>query len=420
MIPCILRVLCGFGWGARVLRVLGGFGLAAPRRPPGNRAQSTLISVKRKFGPAGETVKLTIFGLTLSSSWGNGHATPYRALLRGLHRQGHRCVFYEKDVEYYYWRRDFSSCDYCDLVLYAEWEAVRRRALADAAASDAVMVGSYCADGARIGEEILALSGPLRVFYDLDTPVTLENLRGGGVSYLAAEQIPAYDLYLSFTGGAILREVEKVWGARRARPLYGCVDPEVYARVPPRQKFACRLSYMGTHSADRQHKLEQLFLAPARRQPERRFVLAGSLYPPDWSWPDNVARFDHVPPAEHPALYSSSRATLNITRDGMARTGYCPSGRFFEAAACGAPILSDWWEGLHEFFSPEEIIVVRSPEEVLAALNRDDGELAAMAGRARRRTLEEHSGERRARQLCAYFEQAAAPRDRPHSLEVAS
>ena len=365
-------------------------------------------------------MKITVFGLTLSSSWGNGHATPYRALLRGLHRLGHQCVFYEKDVEYYYWRRDFSSWDCCDLVLYPEWDAVRRRALADAASSDVVMIGSYCPAGARIGEEILGLSGPLCVFYDLDTPVTLKNLQAAGVEYITAEQIPAYDLYLSFTGGSILRELEERWGARQVRPLYGCVDPEVYARVPARPEFQCRLSYMGTHAADRQHKLEQLFLSPARRLPQERFVLAGALYPSDWSWPANVARFDHVAPAEHPALYSSSRATLNITREGMARTGYCPSGRFFEAAACGAPILTDWWEGLHDFFGPEEIAVVCNADDVIAVLERGEAELACMAGRARQRTLEEHSGERRARRLINYCEEGLAARRDRVSLEVAS
>jgi spore maturation protein CgeB len=365
-------------------------------------------------------VKLTIFGLALSSSWGNGHATPYRALLRGLQRLGHQCVFYEKDVEYYYWRRDFASCDYCELVLYPEWQAVRARALADAARSDVVIVGSYCPEGARIGEEVLGLPGPLHVFYDLDTPVTLENLQGRGVEYLAAGQIPDYDLYLSFTGGEILRELETAWGARRARPLYGCVDPEVYARVPPRPEYQCRLSYMGTHSPDREHKLQRLFLEPARQLPKERFLLAGSLYPREWSWPPNVARFDHVAPGDHPALYSSSRATLNITRDGMARAGYCPSGRFFEAAACGTPILSDWWEGLDEFFGPEEIAVVRNETDVLAVLSWDDAELARMAARARQRTLDEHTGEHRARQLILHLEEAAAARNSRSSMEVAS
>jgi len=305
-------------------------------------------------------------------------------------------------------------------VLYPEWQAVRARALADAARSDVVIVGSYCPEGARIGEEVLGLHGPLHVFYDLDTPVTLENLQGRGVEYLAAGQIPDYDLYLSFTGGEILRELETAWGARRARPLYGCVDPVVYARVPPRPEYQCRLSYMGTHSADRRHKLEQLFLEPARQLPKERFLLAGSLYPREWSWPPNVARFDHVAPSGHPALYSSSRATLNITRDGMARAGYCPSGRFFEAAACGTPILSDWWEGLDEFFGPEEIAVVRNETDVLAVLSWDDAELARMAARARQRTLDEHTGEDRARQLILHLEEAAAARNSRSSMEVAS
>jgi spore maturation protein CgeB len=341
-------------------------------------------------------------------------------LLRSLRRQGHDCTFYEKDVEYYYWRRDFTSCDYCTLVLYPDWGTVRHRALADAASSDVVLIGSYCPQGARIAEEVLDLPTPLHVFYDLDTPVTLENLQGGGVEYLVAEQIPAYDLYLSFTGGAILQELEQVWRARRARPLYGCVDAEVYARVPARPEFQCRLSYMGTHSADRQHKLEELFLQPAGRLPEERFVLAGSLYPREWNWPGNVTRFDHVAPADHPALYSSSRATLNITREGMARTGYCPSGRFFEAAACGTPILSDWWEGLNEFFRRDEIVVVGSAAEVISALGLDDQELASMAHRARQRTLEENSGDCRARQLVNYCEEAVSARSRPNSVEVAS
>src|SRR5205085_1124519 len=217
-------------------------------------------------------------------------------------------------------------------------------------------------------------------------------------------QIPQYDLYLSFTGGEILQQLRRNWRARVAEPLYGCVDPEVHKRVAPRPDFECHLSYMGTHSPDRQQKLEAVFLEPARRMPDARFVLAGSLYPRDGNWPPNLARFDHVPPTEHPALYSSSRATLNITRDGMARTGYCPSGRFFEAAACGAPILSDWWQGLDSFFQDgEEIFVVRTADEVLRALNCDDGHLAGIARRARQRTLDEHTGARRAEQLLGYL-----------------
>ncbi len=348
-------------------------------------------------------MKLTLFGLTISSSWGNGHATPYRAIVRALHRRGHRVVFYEKDVEYYARRRDLAACDYCDLVLYPDWNEVRTRALADAADSDVVICASYCPQGARIADDMLELARPLRVFYDLDTPITLSGLELGDLDYLRRDQIPAFDLYLSFTGGGILGELQQRWGARRARPLYGCVDPDVHTRVPARPEYDCALSYMGTYAADRQEPLEALFLEPARRLPARQFVLAGSMYPWQWNWPQNVRRFEHLPPGEHPALYSSSRMTLNLTRHGMARFGYCPSGRFFEAAACGTAIVSDPWPGLETFFSDDEIFVVSDTDDVLRALACPAAALAQRAARARARTLAEHTGEHRAEEMLQYF-----------------
>lgn len=374
-------------------------------------------------------MKITIFGLTISSSWGNGHATPYRALLRALRRRGHKVTFFEKDVEYYYWRRDFTECDYCNLVLYPDWDQVRQSALAEAADSDAVIVGSYCPEGARIWDDVLPLTRPLRVFYDLDTPITVANLEHGDLDYLRRDQILAFDLYLSFTGGDVLRELENQWGARRARALYGCVDPEVHGRVSSVEKFRCDLSYMGTYASDRQHKVEELFLKPSQLMAGFTFVLAGSLYPKDWTWPENIKRFDHVAPAAHPSLYSSSRATLNITRNGMARRGYCPSGRFFEAAACGTPILSDWFEGLDFFFRPaEEIILVNTASDVKDALEASEVELNTLATRARERTLAEHTGDARVDQLLQYLDEANAsmapdspkPGSRVDTMEVTS
>lgn len=351
-------------------------------------------------------MKLTIFGLTLSSSWGNGHATPYRAILRALHGLGHETSFYEKDTEYYSKRRDLPSCDYSRLVVYSCWQDVRAAALSDAADSDVVIVGSYCPEGARISDELLGLDRPLRVFYDLDTPITLKNLGSSDLDYLRRDQIPLFDLYLSFTGGAVLGELEDAWGARCARPLYGCVDPDVYVRVPARPDFTCDLSYMGTYAQDRQQKLDDLFLEPARQMQGSRFVLAGTLYPRDWNWPHNVKRFDHVAPHDHPAFYSSSRATLNITRGGMARTGYCPSGRFFEAAACGTSIISDWWHGLDSFFSSDEIFLAQNARDVLNVLQSREEDLASYARRARARTLDEHTGHRRALELLQHIEDA--------------
>lgn len=354
-------------------------------------------------------LQITFFGLTLSSSWGNGHATSYRAILRGLQLRKARLSFFEKDVPYYAKNRDFTACDYCDLVLYQDWNQVRSQALARARDSDIVVIASYCPQGACIAQELLTLHHSLCVFYDLDTPVTLFGLENGGVDYLRREQIPEFDLYLSFGGGKILSALERKFGARLARPLYGCVDPQIHRRLPVCKQYQCSLSYMGTYAPDREQKFRNLFLEPAQRRQELQFLLAGSMYPRACWVPANVRQREHVAPEEHASFYSSSRATLNLTRREMTRWGYCPSGRLFEAAACGTPILTDWWEGLDDFFDvQQELHVVHNTEDVLQILDRPEGELLEMARRARHRTLEEHSGHRRAEQLLAYCEEAAS------------
>ena len=364
-------------------------------------------------------MKITVFGLTISSSWGNGHATPYRAMIRALHRMGHTIHFFEKDVPYYRCRRDFDDCEYCDLTFYAEWQQVRCQALAQVRDSDVVITASYLPDGAQINDEILNLTGnlagPLRVFYDLDTPITLSALQTADVEYLRANQLAEFDLVLSFTGGPILKELEQKHGVRLARPLFGCVDPDDYQHVPASPNFICDLSYMGTYAADRQPKVDELFLEPARHGHEKQFVLAGSLYPWDWQWPANVRRIEHIAPHDHPGFYSSSRITLNITRAEMARWGWCPSGRFFEAAACSTPLITDAWGGLDNFFDlDQEVTVVATAADVERALSRPAAELHAMAARARARTLEEHTGAVRARQLLAYLEEARSHASHQH------
>ena len=320
---------------------------------------------------------------------------------------GHEVHFFEKDVPYYRVRRDFERCDYCALTLYPDWETVRGLALACAKESDVVITASYLPQGQRICDEILELDGPLRVFYDLDTPITLENMKNGGVEYIGASQIPAFDLVLSFTGGLSLQALQQDYGARLVRALHGCVDPEVYARADPSPEFACELSYMGTFAADRQSRLEELFLEPARRCPDRKFLLAGPLYPAKWRWPGNISKIEHVSPHDHPRFYSSSRITLNITRGEMARNGWCPSGRLFEAAACGTPLITDPWEGLDSFLdSKRDLRVVATSADVEEALSLPHDELRVLAQNARERTLREHTGEVRAAQLLRYLEEA--------------
>jgi spore maturation protein CgeB len=365
-------------------------------------------------------VKITIFGLTISSSWGNGHATPYRALVRALDRLGHRIHFFEKDVPYYSAKRDFDFCDYCELTLYPDWANIRGHALSVAAGSDVVITASYLPEGQYINDEVLDLARPLHVFYDLDTPVTLKNMRHSGVEYLAARQICVFDLVLSFTGGNAITELEQEYGARLVRPLYGCVDPDDYIRTNAAPDFSCDLSYMGTYSSDRQSKVDELFLEPSRRHPEKQFLLAGSLYPWQWQWPENVRRIEHVAPSDHAHFYSSSRLTLNITRGDMAANGWCPSGRFFEAAACGTPLITDTWQGLDSFFDLQnEIRVVSNPDDVQEALRMPDSQLQSMASRARQRTLDEHTGTVRARQLLNYLEEARSSTTVPIQKEVA-
>jgi spore maturation protein CgeB len=359
-------------------------------------------------------MKLVIFGLSVSSSWGNGHATLWRGLQRALARSGHVVVFFERDVPYYAAHRDLTELPGGRLHLYPSWDAVRplaRRELADA---DVAVVTSYCADGVAASALVLDTPLPARVFYDLDTPVTLERLDAGEpVAYLPPDGLGGFDLVLSYTGGEALTQLRTRLGARRAEPLYGSVDPDVHHPVPPSPHYAADLSYLGTYAADRQAGVEALFVEPARRLPALKFLLGGSQYPPDFPWTSNIYFLPHVPPPEHPAFYSSSRLTLNVTRRAMARMGYCPSGRLFEAAACGAPVLSDEWEGLDRFFAPgEEVLVARTAVDAVAALALPREELARIARRARERTLDEHTAMHRAVELEKMLGQGASSAQR--------
>lgn len=346
-------------------------------------------------------MKLAIFGLTLSSSWGNGHATLWRGLCRALAKNGHRVVFFEKDVPYYALHRDLRELPGTDLRLYSRWEEVLPQARREVADADAAMVTSYCPDGAAASELVLSTGGPRSVFYDLDTPITLERLRQGEeVSYLPAGGLGGFDIVLSYTGGAALDELRERLGARRAVPLYGSVDPETHRPADPVPSFQGDFSYLGTYAADRQEALERLFLAPARRLPGKRFVIGGAQYPVDFPWGSNIFFVRHLPPADHPAFFASSPLTLNVTRAAMAAMGYCPSGRLFEAAACGTAVLSDRWEGLDRFFEPgREIFTAATPEEAVEVLSLPREEIARVARAARQRTLAEHTAERRAAEM---------------------
>jgi spore maturation protein CgeB len=347
-------------------------------------------------------LRIVFLGLSITSSWGNGHATNYRALVRALAGRGHEVLFLERDVPWYAEHRDLPESPYGRTALYSSFEQLRDEHADAVLEADLVVVGSYVPEGIDVGRWVQAAANGVTAFYDIDTPVTLAAVDRGDCAYLVPELIGGYDLYLSFTGGPTLDRLERELGAVRARAFYCLVDETAYA--PADVERTWRLGYLGTWSADRQPVLDELLVSPARLLPEAAFVVAGPQYPADLAWPANVARIEHLPPAEHAGFYNAQTLTLNVTRADMVRAGWSPSVRLFEAAACGVPVVSDWWEGLDRFFTPgREILVARSAAEVLQHLGSVDEERRASLGAAARaRVLAEHTAEHRAVELEAH------------------
>lgn len=352
-------------------------------------------------------MKLVVLGLSVTSSWGNGHATTYRGLLREFTRRGHEVTFLERDVPWYAAHRDLPNPVFCTTRLYTDLDELQREHSRLVAEADAVILGSYVPEGVAVGGWICETARGLKAFYDIDTPVTLAKLARGDHEYLAPELIPRFDLYLSFTGGPTLRRLERELGSPMARALYCCVDERLYQPQPRPARWD--LGYLGTYSDDRQPKLDALLLEPARALPDGRFVVAGPQYPPTISWPENVERIEHLPPPEHAAFYAAQRFTLNVTRADMVAAGWSPSVRLFEAASCGVPIVSDPWPGLDELFRlGQEIFLAETAEDTIRLLHGcGEDERQAVAAAARARVLQAHTAAARALQLEAYLNEAA-------------
>ncbi|TFZ06220.1 glycosyltransferase [Ramlibacter henchirensis] len=347
-------------------------------------------------------LSIVILGLSITSSWGNGHATTYRGLVRELDAAGHDVLFLERDVPWYASHRDLPAPPYGRTELYGSLEELHDRFADEVRTADLVVVGSFVPQGVQVGEWVQREAGGLTAFYDIDTPVTLAKLARGDHEYLRPDQIAGYSMYLSFTGGPTLRRLEQEFGSPCARVLYCSVDPQLYHPDP--QPAQWDLGYMGTYSDDRQPGVDRLLLQPARAWQDGRFVVAGPQYPSWIAWPANVQYQPHLPPAEHRAFYNRQRFTLNITRADMVQAGWSPSVRLFEAAACGTPIISDRWAGLETLLMPgREIVLADSAADVLAVLRvMPEEDRLAMAERARRRILAEHTAAHRAAQLVGY------------------
>ena len=359
-------------------------------------------------------MKLVVIGLTLSSSWGNGHATTYRALLRAFADRGHDVLFLERDVPWYAAHRDLPDPDFCRLAFYGGLSELRANWLGEVAGADAVIVGSFTPQGVAVGAWVQQVTRGVAAFYDIDTPVTLAKLAAGDDEYVSAAVIPGYRLYLSFTGGPSLMTLERRYGSPAARALYCSVDAEAYRPLAVAHRWD--LSYLGTYSPDRQPTLSRLLIEVARQAPDLRFCVAGPQYPGAIDWPANVQRLEHVAPREHPAFYAASRFTLNVTRADMVAAGYSPSVRLFEAAACGTPIISDAWEGLDTLLAPgREILLAEDAATVLRAMREmPETERRTLGAAGRRRILSAHTASHRAAELEALLRDAAqtvAPAD---------
>lgn len=349
------------------------------------------------------SLRFVILGLSITSSWGNGHATTYRGLVRALTVRGHEVLFLERDVPWYAANRDLWALPDSRIELYSSLQELKDRFAAEVRHSEAVIVGSYVPEGMAVGQWVTTTAHGITAFYDIDTPVTLRKLAHGDLEYLSPSLVQRYELYLSFAGGRTLERLTQQYGAPHARPLYCAVDPELYHPEPCEEQWD--LGYLGTYSEDRQPALDAFLLEPARRWQQGRFVVAGPQYPATMVWPANVQRIEHLPPAKHRAFYNAQRFTLNITRPDMVQAGYAPSIRLFEAAACGVPIISDYWPGLETFFKPgTEILIASTPAETLHYL-RDlpESTRLALGCRARARVLAEHTAAHRAAELETYI-----------------
>ncbi|HET7753756.1 MAG TPA: glycosyltransferase [Anaeromyxobacteraceae bacterium] len=344
-------------------------------------------------------MEIVFLGLSITSSWGNGHAVTYRGLVRELARRGHRVLFLERDLPWYADNRDLPKPPWGQTEIYRGLPELEDRFARAVEHADLVVLGSYVPEGIAVGEWLVSTARGTKAFYDIDTPVTVARLARDDCDYLSRALVPRFDLYLSFTGGPILRRIEAELGAKAARPLYCSADPEHYRPEPHPPLWD--LGYLGTYSEDRQPTLDRLLLEPARRWREGRFVVAGPQYPRDVRWPPNVARMEHLAPPQHVSFYNAQRFALNVTRRDMVQAGWSPSVRLFEAGACGTPVVSDPWDGLETVFVPrEEILIARTAEEALEIVrNLPEEERLAIGAAARARVLKEHTAAHRARQL---------------------
>lgn len=350
---------------------------------------------------------IAFYGSSLVSAYWNGAATYYRGLIRALAQRGHRVTFYEPDAYGRQQHRDIDDPPWAEVVVYPADETALARVLDSGRSADVVVKASGVGVFDRELEcGVLELQSSARIvaFLDVDAPATLDRVAADPADPFAA-LIPRYDLVLTYGGGPRVVEAYTRLGARACVPIYNALDPVTHHPVPPEPRFAGDLAFLGNRLPDREERVEEFFLRAAALLPDRAFLLGGAGWDDKPATP-NVRKLGHVFTADHNALNCTPRAVLNISRESMARYGFSPATRVFEAAGAGACIITDRWSGLALFLEPErEVLVAGSGAEVAAQLERLGARRAAEIGRAaRRRVLGEHTYAHRARHLEALLE----------------
>ena len=340
-------------------------------------------------------MRIAFFGSSLVSCYWNGAATYYRGIVRALHGRGHGITFYEPDIYERQAHRDIQDPSWARVVVYPadQWERTVERARGVDVVVKATGVG---ANDCELEAAVVELGAPVTVFWDVDAPATLARLDADREDPLL-ELLPRYDLVLTYGGGDPVVDHYRALGARDCVPVYNALDPTTHRPAAADARFEADLAFLGNRLPDREERVEAFFLRAAELAPRRSFLLGGA------GWGDvalraNVVWIDHVPTRDHNALNCSARAVLNVNRDSMARFGFSPPTRVFEAAGAGACLITDAWEGVELFLEPdEEVLVARDGTEVAELVEGLDAKRARAIGkRARRRVLAEHTYDRRA------------------------
>jgi spore maturation protein CgeB len=346
---------------------------------------------------------IAFFGSSLVSAYWNGAATYYRGIVRALHQRGHRVTFYEPDAYGRQEHRDIPDPEWARVVVYSgATEAAALEAVEDARQADLVVKASGIGIFDTLLEAaIVELQRPetLVVFWDVDAPATLDRIEQD-VSDPFRPLIPRYDLVLTYGGGLPVVRAYEAFGARQCVPVYNALDPTTHYPVPPDARFAGDLGFLGNRLPDREARVEEFFLAAAAGMPHKRFLLGGSGWG-DKRLPSNVQYVGHVYTRDHNAFNCTPTAVININRESMARYGFSPPTRVFEAAGAGACLITDHWEGIELFLEPDrEVVVAQSGEEVAERLESLTPEAARTMGRAAQRRIQaEHTYDHRAAQV---------------------